>query len=393
MGESGLIGFIGGGLCRLDNLGMPSMSSPPAATGSNPRNPALGWDLFCRVIDNYGDIGVCWRLACHLADLGQRVRLWVDDPTALRWMAPSGTAPVEVHEWTAGLVLPPPADVVVECFGCDPPPAFVATMAAGTRAPVWINLEYLSAEDYVERSHQLRSPQRCAPDVWLDKWFFYPGFTAATGGLLREATLVEQQAQFDPVHWLANHGWKPEPSERVVSLFCYANPQLSALLARLSQAGPCLLLTAPGPATVQIRSLIEQGGLPSGIRHHALPWLSQADYDRLLWACDLNLVRGEDSFVRAQWAGQPFLWQIYPQDDGVHADKLQAFLARHLAQAAGSLHREVVQTMRAWNGLAETFPPLPALPAWRAQTRQWRAELLQQPPLAQQLLDFVLQKR
>jgi hypothetical protein len=23
----------------------------------------LHWDIFCRVIDNFGDIGVCWRLA------------------------------------------------------------------------------------------------------------------------------------------------------------------------------------------------------------------------------------------------------------------------------------------------------------------------------------------
>ena len=38
------------------------------------------WDVFCRVIDNFGDIGVCWRLARQLAgDFALHVRLWVDD--------------------------------------------------------------------------------------------------------------------------------------------------------------------------------------------------------------------------------------------------------------------------------------------------------------------------
>ena len=44
------------------------------------------WDIFCSVVDNFGDIGVCWRLARRLsAGLGQQVRLWVDDLAADRW--------------------------------------------------------------------------------------------------------------------------------------------------------------------------------------------------------------------------------------------------------------------------------------------------------------------
>ena len=53
--------------------------------------PAMQWDVFCRVIDNHGDLGVCWRLACHLAALGSAVRLWVDHATDLQWMAPTAT--------------------------------------------------------------------------------------------------------------------------------------------------------------------------------------------------------------------------------------------------------------------------------------------------------------
>ena len=124
-----------------------------------------------------------------------------------------------------------PGDVVVEAFGCDPPETFVARMAAAARAPVWVNLEYLSAEDYVERSHRLRSPQRCG----LDKWFFYPGFTPATGGLLREDGLLAEQARFDATAWLAEQGIAPRPGERLVSLFCYPQDRIPALLDALGE--------------------------------------------------------------------------------------------------------------------------------------------------------------
>jgi uncharacterized repeat protein (TIGR03837 family) len=352
-----------------------------------PAPAAWRWDVFCRVIDNHGDLGVCWRLACDLADRGQQLRLWVDDPAALRWMAPQGHPRVALLHWTEDTPLPEPGDVVVEAFGCDPPEAFVARMAAADRPPVWINLEYLSAEDYVERSHRLRSPQRCG----LDKWFFYPGFTRATGGLLREDGLLAEQARFDAPAWLAAQGIAPRPGERLVSLFCYPQDRIPALLTALADA-PTLLLTTPGPAT----ALSEALPLPAGLRRQPLPWLPQPDYDRLLWACDLNLVRGEDSFVRAQWAGRPFLWQIYPQDDGVHADKLAAFLRRHLAGAPPALAQAVTGLMQAWNGLASPgarWPALPDLTAWQEWTRAWRAQLLAQPPLARQLLELVMEKR
>jgi len=144
----------------------------------------MQWDVFCRVVDNHGDLGVCWRLAADLGARGEQVRLWVDDPRALAWMAPAGAPGVAVVPWQAPLPDVTPGDVVVEAFGCNPPDAFVKRMAQ--RRPVWINLEYLSAEPYVERSHGLPSPR---PEGM--KWFFYPGFTPATGGLLREPAGLE----------------------------------------------------------------------------------------------------------------------------------------------------------------------------------------------------------
>ena len=138
------------------------------------------WDIFCRVVDNHGDLGVCWRLAVDLAERGETARLWVDDESALQWMAPLGHPGIELIRWGkphGPLAERAPGDVVIEAFGCELPALFAKRMAQRTPAPCWINLEYLSAEAYVERSHGLPSPQLAGPAAGLRKWFFYPGFT------------------------------------------------------------------------------------------------------------------------------------------------------------------------------------------------------------------------
>ncbi len=335
--------------------------------------PALQWDLFCHVVDNFGDAGVCWRLAADLAARGQRVRLVIDDARPLAFMAPAGAPGVQVWPWPGPDY---PGDVVVEAFGCHPPAAFVGAMAGRARAPLWINLEYLSAEGYVERSHGLPSPQRNG----LMKWFFFPGFTARTGGLLREPGVMLARAAFERQDWLARRGLTLRAGERVVTLFCYDNAAVAPLLADLAHA-PTLLLLTPGAAQAQV------GAAPAGVRLHRLPWLTQADFDRLLWSADLNFVRGEDSLVRALWAGAPFVWQLYPQDDGAHRAKLEAMLAAMGAAA------EVAAVWRAWNGAAAApWPGLPPLDPWRAALQPWRSALLAQPDLTTALLAFVAGK-
>jgi uncharacterized repeat protein (TIGR03837 family) len=331
------------------------------------------------------------------------VRLWVDDPSALRWMAPAGHDGVEVAAWLGAAEFPPPGDVVVEAFGCDPAPAFLAAMAARAetgRAPAWINLEYLSAEDYVERSHGLASPQMSGPARGLTKWFFYPGFTARTGGLLREPALAADQAAFDRPGWLAAHGIALAPDERLVGVFCYPGAPLDRLVASLAADGrPTTIATAPGAATGATRAALATAADEAAtLRQVALPWLSQADYDRLLWACDLNFVRGEDSWVRAHWAGRPFVWQAYPQGDGAHGAKIAAFLGLSLAHADPGAAKAIRDWTAAWNALDDPAAPLPpwtpqALHAAGDAARTWRATLLASPDLAARLLAFVAEKR
>ena len=344
----------------------------------------MRWDLFCRVIDNHGDVGVCWRLACDLAARGEAVRLWLDDASALRWMAPDGAAGVELVAWHAPAPALAPQDVVVEAFGCDPPDAFVNAMAARDKPPVWVNLEYLSAEAYVERSHGLASPQLHGAGLGLNKWFFYPGFTPNTGGLLREVDLMARQLAFDRDRWLATQGIERRPGERVVSVFCYTGAPLRELVQALADA-PTLLLLTPCAAQEGLRGQ----ALPHALRSAELPWLAQTDYDHLLWSTDLNIVRGEDSLVRAAWSGAPFIWHLYPQHDAAHGAKLEAFAASFGASRVPGL----AELWRIWNGLQRGAITLPDVPAWQAATRAWRAQLWRQPDLTHQLLAFVRRLR
>jgi uncharacterized repeat protein (TIGR03837 family) len=362
------------------------------------------WDIFCKVIDNFGDIGVCWRLSADLAARGEQVRLWVDDASALAWMAPLGCPGVEVRPWAEPIDLTgwTAGDVLVESFGCEIAPEIIANYAYSTGTTglkhVWINLEYLSAESFVERSHGLPSPVMTEPGAGLTKHFFYPGFTAGTGGLIREEGLTQRQAAFDREAWLGAMGI-PHQGQRLVSLFCYEPPALDALLDALVADGiPTQLLVTAGRAQAAVlastrekKRLKSASNINSSLSISYLPPLTQFQFDELLWACDLNFVRGEDSLVRAIWAGKPLVWQIYPQIDGAHHAKLNAFLDMLGADTG------LCQMHTVWNGPSDgsesaSLPEL-ALQNWQAIALATCTRLLQQDSLATQLINFVAKNR
>ena len=352
------------------------------------------WDIFCKVIDNHGDIGVCWRLSTQLAGRGERVRLWVDDASALLWMAPRGHPRVQVLAWAAQAAAQP-GQVVVEAFGCELEPAFQAALAEqarrGGRQPAWINLEYLTAEPFAERNHRLPSPLLAGPAAGLTRHFFYPGFTPRTGGLLREASLTQRQSQFDRDGWLDVQGIAGGDDARLVSLFCYEPAGLDRLLLQWARAPRTTrLLATAGRTAAALRSALHQldRDNPAWNRDARLSisWLSllsQRDYDHLLWACDLNFVRGEDSLVRALWAGKPLVWHIYPQQDAAHHRKLEAFLD-WLDAPAG-----LRDFHRAWNGIGGDAPE-PDIDSWAACVDRARERLLAQPDLITQLMRLAL---
>jgi len=332
-------------------------------------------DIFCAVVDNYGDAAVCWRLARQLADEhGWRVRLWIDDPAPLSLLAPDHAASaVKVRLWAPAWEEVPAAEVVIEAFACELPPAYVEAMARQAQTPVWINLEYLSAEAWVAGCHGLPSPH---PRLPLVKHFFFPGFDAACGGLLREAGYDARRATFDEAAFRAEFGIPPrQAGELTITLFSYPHAPLAPLLCAWRKANHPVTLLLPGATT---------GGDSGTLKQVPLPFLPQPRFDELLWASDLNFVRGEDSFVRAQWAARPFVWHIYPQEGDVHLQKLDAFLARH---PAGELLRPF---WRAWNGAGrldwEEFSA--SLAAQSKAARVWAATLKGQAELTRCLVEF-----
>ncbi|TWI62467.1 putative repeat protein (TIGR03837 family) [Pseudoduganella lurida] len=370
--------------------------------------------LFCKVVDNYGDIGICWRLARQLVlEHCIAVTLWVDDLASFRRICPqvdpqAGTQHVdgvEVRHWRdqEGIFhAEEVADIVIEFFAVDIPPGYVTAMAQRAPKPVWLNLEGLTAEEWVEGCHTLPSMH---PRLPLTKHFFFPGFTEKTGGLLREAGLIaaRQAFQADPAaqaSFLAGLGvTAAEQGTFKVSLFCYPHAPVAGLFdAWRRGAQPVLCLVPEGVAKDAVRSFLGAEPVAGAVRTQGaltvrvLPFVPQPDYDRLLWACDLNVVRGEDSFVRAQWADRPFVWHIYPQEENLHHQKLRAFIGRYAADlpalAEFTLQWNGVTAVddndwtSAWQNLHDN------LDAIAINTHRWQKQMLDHGDLATHLLAF-----
>lgn len=366
------------------------------------------WDIFCRVIDNFGDIGVCWRLARQLAEEHQQVvRLWVDDLDSLVRIWPETQqldkqqlAGIEVCRWNPEFSVDVQiADVVVEAFACDIPALYLDRMAQLKRigqTPVWINLDYLSAETWVEEFHRMPSAH---PATGLRKTFFFPGFTARTGGLLREGSLIGARDSFEAAHWLNSMGIESQPEALLVSLFAYENPSFASLVqAWADSSQPIHCLVPSGKILTSINMALEQelgvGDIYSqgNLRLQVIPFVTQTEYDKLLWACDINFVRGEDSFVRAQWAAKPMFWHIYPQDEEVHITKLNAFLDHYTAHFSGPLANAIRASWLAWNRGDDIenhwHQLISQLHEWRQHSQTWCDSLREQPDLAAQLISF-----
>jgi len=163
------------------------------------------------------------------------------------------------------------------------------------------------------------------------------------------------------------------------------------LLLQLANAEkPTRLLVTAGRASTALQTAIKHlnaakplWNVLKQLSFSYLPLFSQEDFDHLLWACDLNFVRGEDSLVRAIWANKPFVWHIYPQEDQAHATKLEAFLALlPLSDSWQAFHR-------VWNGLRqEPLPPLD-IPLWRDAAAEFKSSQVKQIDLVTQLMGFV----
>lgn len=369
------------------------------------------WDIFCKVIDNYGDIGVAWRLARQLVhEYSFTVRLWVDDLSALTHLWPTVATNlemqfcegVEVRAWTESFPTVAPAEVVIEAFGCTLPETYLLAMSMRSPAPVWINLEYLSAEAWVITHHALPSPH---PTLPLTKFFFFPGYEKGTGGVLRERDLESHRKYFIDqkidLYWNSLGLEKPALTELRVSMFAYENAAFPELLDTWVEGGQRITCLIPeGRLVPQLSTWLGEAALPVGsIRRRGplecriLPFLQQDDYDRLLWACDLNFVRGEDSCVRAQWAQKPFVWEAYPQAENAHWPKLDALNQRYVQDLSQAPAEATTALWRGWNGRGDVASAwskfIRMRPEMDRHAQQWADRLAEPGDLAANLVAFV----
>ena len=358
----------------------------------------MRWDIFCQIVDNYGDAGVCWRLARSLTSLhGQDVRIFCDDLPTLNLLA-SGVDPeiqrrIDVQPWEASHhnsrhpVEAP--DVVIEAFGCDLPERYLAGLLIASQKPIIINLEYLTAELWIMDFHQKASPQAHG----IPKYFFFPGFQTNAGGILIDPIPQESSLTGQWVPESLRASWKLlRPHTKRISVFCYPGVPLLKWLEDLATFDENfdIVLTHGQLEQLQFSSghPTKAISLPQSIQLISIPFVSQDEYDWVLSQCDFNIVRGEDSFVRAQLAGKPFIWHIYPQQDRAHETKLAAFLDLYLEGASQDLKHAVIAAMtwampRKWHH---------SINDWNAHSRAWRADLLEKQAdggLAARLMRFV----
>lgn len=342
-------------------------------------------DILCRVLDNFGDIGVVYRLAKALSalDPGLKLRLSVDNLEAFKALEPAVAAGAEAQrlgDWELlrwgtpwpGFRSDPPR-LVLECFACGRPAPLEEALFDPARGGLRhiVNIEYLSAEAYADELHLMPSATR---SPLVKKHIFMPGFTPATGGLIidpefrlamdawgeakaagRQALARARAVLLPRLALAAEAGPKDDaaaepraavaggnaagpsrsrfnPSELAarfwLSIFSYERDYgpFVAQLARLAGEEPLAVLAAAGRSQSCLIGAWERADRPFPLI--AVPFLKQEDWDELLCASDAALVRGEESLSRAALAGIPFLWHAYLQEGGYHQVKVAALCDR-----------------------------------------------------------------
>ena len=305
---------------------------------------------------------------------------------------------VEIFEWSkANDVIQEGGspDIILETFSCQLPQAYLEKLREAN-PPLIVNVEYLSAEPWTIEAHGLPSIPSNPSD--LARYFYYPGFTPTSGGLLQgKSPLSSEDSTYIPRS--VEHIFRQlRPKEEVpkVLIFTYGGQKLERLLDQIQETQTpldLLICDEPNIKTVEnwLGESLSEPKQRGPIQYFAMPFVSQDDFDWLLNACDLNIVRGEDSFVRAQWAGKPFIWDIYPQDVDAHLVKLDAFLDIYLKDATLNTKRAVLESMY-WQDFSNWWPHLRKM---SLHAILWRSELIKSQTngdLAIRLRDFIQEK-
>lgn len=310
--------------------------------------------ILCRVVDNYGDIGFVYRLARELSSLSSiektQIRLIVSDLKSFNAMAlpPGISTSLAVQNYNGWKVIDwnacaegkcefteHPPKIILECFQCGRPEWLdeILFSAQTTQTVQIVNVEYLTAEDWADDFHLLKSGTRSA---LVKKINFMPGFTKKTGGLVLDKNFVSC------VHskTAALECLKKYASKKTVALiedtnlfrviaFSYERNfenEARALSEFAKNSGRKVqVLLAPGLGNAPFK---KAAAAFKNISVYDLEYLPQLAWDALLTLADFSFIRGEDSFSRACLSGIPFVWHAYPQEEEFQLVKAAAVLKR-----------------------------------------------------------------
>lgn len=309
-------------------------------------------DIFCTVIDNFGDIGVVYRLATalHRHYHHAQIRVYVDDLTTFSKINPlvnPDSAVQSIDDITymhtkcvspETYALDKPAKLLIEAFGCLIPDFIMKR--AYHESDLLINLEYLSAENWVDGYHMMES---LLPEGSLKKYFFMPGFSPGTGGVILNSNTPLPHELHAPDRFTClnnilvkyDYRFSPEFCGTIGLLFTYTR-NMSALISCIVNdyaETSFVILVFGQKSRVSVMHYFSESGVfdinnsvtvYKNLTFIFMENIPQGEFDRLLYFTDFNIVRGEDSLVRAILSGNPFVWNAYIQDNKYQKVKVEA---------------------------------------------------------------------
>ena len=281
-------------------------------------------DIFCEVIDNYGDVGVAYRLAREFKRIypNKKLRFFISQTEEINLIKKSNDIEIIAYEDISKIE--DSADLIIETFACEIPKKYMDKALKNSK--LIINLEYFSAENWVDDFHL----QESFLGGNLKKYFFIPGLSKKSGGILLDNEFLERKKKVEEnrKHYLQKFEIKEE-YDLIGSVFSYEK-NFDSLINELKKLDKKVLLLILSEKTQKnFIKYFDNSDNYDKIKAMKLPFFTYDKYEELLSLCDFNLVRGEDSFVRALLLGKPFLWHIYPQKENTHIKKLNSFLEKY----------------------------------------------------------------
>ena len=292
--------------------------------------------VLCKVVDNFGDIGVDWRLAKKLKNINPEntINLICDNLLSFKKICDrvdeklpfQKLEGINLYDWKAfdfcygefsGLKNSR-LQVILECFQCGRPDWMEKILFDDelNHTVQIIMIDYLSAEDYAESFHKLQSLTRRGR---VKKINFMPGFTAKTGGLI------------------IDEGWEKLPERKAegnILFFTYARnwqPVVKAIRGAEACSGKKILCAAGAGQESFVEAWKNYAAAENDFleeRLIVLPFMNQTDWDDMMKKSSFLFIRGEETLSRACLSGIPFIWHAYPQSDEYQLVKVNALLSR-----------------------------------------------------------------